>query len=55
MIKSKQQVARDYMERRQVEHRPPPSAQEIKRQMGWDLVEAHRAEQERLAMRCRDE
>lgn len=43
---SKEQV-REYMERRQAQHQPPPSCQEIRRQLGWELVEAEREE------RCR--
>lgn len=40
---SKEQV-RAYMERRQAQHQPPPSCQEIRRQLGWETVEAERAE-----------
>ncbi len=36
------QDGRDYMERRQAERKPPPSEQEIKRQMGWALIDAER-------------
>lgn len=39
------QVVRQYMEGRQREHKPPPSQKEIRRQLGWDLVEMQRAEQ----------
>jgi hypothetical protein len=41
---TKEQV-REYMERRQVAHTPPPSRDEIRRQLGWDLVQAERTEQ----------
>ncbi|MDB5840179.1 MAG: hypothetical protein JWQ23_2131 [Herminiimonas sp.] len=41
---SKEQV-RDYMLRRQGEHRPPPDQVEIRRQLGWDLIEMARREQ----------
>lgn len=34
--------AREYMHQRQVEHRPLPSMKEIRRMIGWDLVEAAR-------------
>jgi len=40
---SKEQV-REYMARRQAQHQPPPSCQEIRRQLGWELVEAEREE-----------
>jgi hypothetical protein len=40
---TKEQV-RDYMERRQVEHKPPPTREEIRRQLGWDLIELERDE-----------
>jgi hypothetical protein len=43
---SKEQV-REYMERRQAQHQPPPSCQEIRRQLGWELVEAEREERSR--------
>jgi hypothetical protein len=41
---SKQQV-RDYMEGRQREHKPPPDQKDIRRQMGWDLIEMERKDQ----------
>ena len=41
---TKEQV-REYMERRQVAHKPPPSRDEIRRQLGWDLVEMARKDQ----------
>lgn len=43
---SKEQV-REYMERRQAQHQPPPSCQEIRRQLGWELAEAEREERSR--------
>ena len=43
---SKEQV-REYMERRQAQHQPPPSCQEIRRQLGWELVQAEREERSR--------
>ena len=43
---SKEQV-REYMARRQAQHQPPPSCQEIRRQLGWELVEAEREESSR--------
>lgn len=41
---TKEQV-REYMEQRQVAHKPPPSRDEIRRQLGWDLIAAERNEQ----------
>ena len=41
---TKQQV-REYMEGRQREHKPLPDQKEIRRQLGWDLIEMERAEQ----------
>ena len=43
---SKEQV-REYMARRQAQHQPPPSCQEIRRQLGWELVEAEREQRSR--------
>jgi hypothetical protein len=36
------QKARDYMEDRQKRRTPPPSMHEIRRQLGWDLIEMSR-------------
>jgi hypothetical protein len=41
---TKEQV-REFMERRAVAHTPPPSRDEIRRQLGWDLVADERNEQ----------
>lgn len=35
---TKEQV-REYMQRRQAEHRPLPDLKEIRRQLGWDLAQ----------------
>lgn len=35
---SKEEV-RVYMQRQISEHRPPPSGKEIRRQLGWELIE----------------
>lgn len=43
---TKEQV-REYMERRQAQHLPPPSRQEIRRQLGWDLIVMEREENNR--------
>ena len=39
---NKQQV-RDWMDHRTAEHKPPPSQAEIRRQLGWDLLESTKA------------
>ena len=39
---SKEQV-RQYLAMRQQAHSPPPSINEIRRQLGWDLVDMTRA------------
>jgi hypothetical protein len=39
------EAARDYMEGRQREHKPPPDQKDIRRQMGWDLIELARKDQ----------
>lgn len=41
---TKQQV-RQYMEGRQREHKPPPDPKQIRRELGWDLIEAERNDQ----------
>jgi hypothetical protein len=40
------ELVRDWMRQRQGEHRPPPTLDEIRRQLGWELVEAERATNE---------
>lgn len=34
---TKQQV-RDWMQQRQAEHKPPPTPEQIRRELGWGLV-----------------
>jgi hypothetical protein len=34
---SKEEV-RQWMQQRQVDHKPPPSPSEVRRQLGWHLV-----------------
>lgn len=29
---------RQYLQQRQAEHRPPPDLQQIRRQLGWELI-----------------
>ena len=43
MKPTKEQV-RAYMERRQAQHQPPPSRQEIRRQLGWEQIAMEREE-----------
>ena len=43
---SKEQV-REYMARRQAQHQPPPSCQEIRRQLGWEPAETEREDRSR--------
>jgi hypothetical protein len=43
---SKEQV-REYMERRQAQHKPLPTREEIRRQLGWELIEKERDERRR--------
>jgi len=40
--KPDKQRVRDYMQQRQAEQKPPPTPDEVRRQMGWDLMEAER-------------
>ncbi len=32
------QAIRDYLDRRKQQHKPPPTPEEIRRQLGWGLV-----------------
>jgi hypothetical protein len=34
---TKEQV-RQWMQKRQVAHQPPPTPEQIKRELGWDLI-----------------
>lgn len=31
-------LVRQYLERRAREHKPPPSPEEVRRQLGWDML-----------------
>jgi hypothetical protein len=46
-VKPAKEQAREDMERRQAQHRPPPSREEIRRQLGWQLIEMERDERRR--------
>jgi hypothetical protein len=37
------QLVREYMQRRFQERTPPPAPADIRRQLGWELIEAERA------------
>jgi hypothetical protein len=41
------QQVREYLARRIKEHTPPPSLEEIRRQLGWTLIEAERQRAQR--------
>lgn len=43
---TKEQV-REYLRRRQVAHSPPPDIEEIRRQLGFKLLEAQRQQSSR--------
>jgi phosphoribosylaminoimidazole-succinocarboxamide synthase len=36
------EAVRRYMQQRREEQSPPPSPEEVRRQLGWELVEAER-------------
>jgi hypothetical protein len=40
---TKQEV-RDYMHKRQTSREPPPSMKDVRRQLGWELIEQERRE-----------
>jgi hypothetical protein len=42
-IKPSNQQVRSWMQQRQAERKPPPSPDEIRRELGWQMVEAERA------------
>lgn len=43
---TKEQI-REYLHRRVAEHTPPPDAKEIRRQLGFELLDAHRQQRPR--------
>jgi hypothetical protein len=47
---TKEQV-RHWMNERSKERRPPPDANQIRRELGWNLIGAEREEQERSAIK----
>jgi hypothetical protein len=38
-VKPTKEQVREYMGRRQAEHKPPPNCKEIRRQLGWEMDE----------------
>ena len=46
-VKPTKEQVQEYMGRRQSEHKPPPSCEEIRRQLGWDPQETTRDKQRR--------
>lgn len=45
VIQPSKEEVRQYMAKRQVERVPPPRPEEVRRQLGWNLVEAEREQQ----------
>jgi hypothetical protein len=41
-IKPTKEQVREYMGRRQAEHKPPPPQEEIRRQLGWNVIDIDR-------------
>jgi hypothetical protein len=46
-VKPTKEQVRDYMDRRRAEHKPPPTQEEIRRRIGWELIEMERDERRR--------
>jgi hypothetical protein len=47
LVKPTKEQVREHMEGRQAQHQPLPSRKEIRRQLGWELVEMGLDEQRR--------
>lgn len=45
--KPDKRMVRDWMDRRTHEHEPPPSPEDIRRELGWTICEAERDARER--------
>jgi hypothetical protein len=41
-IKPSNQQVRNWMQQRQAERKPPPAPDQIRRELGWQMVEAER-------------
>jgi hypothetical protein len=39
-VKPAKEQVREYMLRRQAEHKPPPSCEEIRRELGWSMADS---------------
>lgn len=44
--KADKQKVRDWQKQRAEEHDPPPSPEEIRRQLGWAIIEAEREQRD---------
>jgi hypothetical protein len=42
--KPSQEQVRNWMQQRQADRSPPPTPEQIRRQLGWQLIEAERRE-----------
>lgn len=47
MSQPRKEQVRDWLDRRQAEHTPPPTPEQIREQLGWRLIQAERKEQEK--------
>ena len=47
MNPTKEQV-RNFLQHRIAEHSPPPSMKDIRRELGWDLIEADREQKHHI-------
>lgn len=46
MEKPTKEQVRNWQEQRVKDHKPPPDIKQIRRELGWDLVEMERKEKE---------
>lgn len=47
MQTNRKQAVRDYMQQRQTQRTPPQSIEEIRRQLGWNLIPGAKQTQDR--------
>jgi hypothetical protein len=45
--KTSKEKVREYMERRKTERKPPPDPKQIRRELGWELIEQERDKKHR--------
>lgn len=45
MTQPSKEAVRQYMQRQAAAHRPPPDMKQIRRELGWDLIDQQRKEQ----------